>query len=208
MNGTRRFATNHLNNSWMRVTQSIDGNTAEEVEILSPGRVIYIAALTPFQHKRLSLVGRQQEFFRLFHARIALRSERLHSPMPRKARTWRSSRFFGNVAHHAADSAVCAEFRGSRVTSVPGAAGTPATLETSSCPWVSPDRDANNKASGPVPPTMRTSRTPPSIARLAASSFKTIPPETTRHCTNRSISSQLIAESTLSPSSTPATSVR
>src|ERR1700693_3084118 len=116
MNGTRGFATNHLNNSWMRMTQSVDGNPAKKIEIFFPGFVIYIAALAAFQYKRLALVGRQQEFFRVLYPRIILRSsERLHSPMLRKARAWRCRRFFGSVAHHAADSAVCAEFRGSPI---------------------------------------------------------------------------------------------
>src|ERR1700724_3617211 len=165
MNGTRRFATNHLNDSWMRVAQSVDGDAAKKVEIFFPGCVIYIATRTTLQHKRLALVGRQQEFLRVCDPRIALRRGNLHSSMPRKVRAWRRSRLFGSIAHHAADSAVCAEFRGSRMIRVPGAPLTAGALATSWCPWFSPDRDANSRASGPVPPTMRTSRTPPSIAR-------------------------------------------
>src|ERR1700738_4171429 len=131
MNGTGRFATNHLNNSWRGGAQSIDGNTAEEVEIFLPGRVIYIATLTTFQNKRLAFVGRQQEFFRVCDPRIALRRGNLHSFMPRKVRAWRRSRLFGSIAHHAADSAVCGEFRGSRMIRVAGAPLTAGALATS-----------------------------------------------------------------------------
>ena len=74
--------------------------------------------------------------------------------------------FFCGAAHHAADSAVCALFLGSRMTRVPGM---PAASSATGLPA---EREANSSASGPVPPTIRTSRTPPSMARLAASSFR------------------------------------
>src|ERR1700688_96231 len=129
MNGTRRFATNHLNNSRMRVAQSGDGDPAKKIEIFFPGRVKYITTLASFQYKRLPLVGWQQKVFRVGDARIALRPGKgFHSPMLRRVCAQRSHRFFGSIAHHAADSAVCAELRGSRITKVPG---TPGPLVTS-----------------------------------------------------------------------------
>src|SRR5450631_1118686 len=204
MNRARRFTPDSFHDARMGVAQRVDGNPPEKIEILFSVGVIYVTTAAALQQKRLALVGRQQEFLGLLYSRIDLRGQCLHSPMLGKVRRRRCFRraFFGRAAHHAADSAVCALFTGSRMTRVPG------MPVASSLTWVSAEREANSNASGAVPPTMRTSRTPPSMARLAASSFKTMPPETTRHCTSRSTSSQLTTDNTCSPLSTPATSVR
>jgi len=66
--------------------------------------------------------------------------------------------------------------------------------------------EASSNAWEEVPPTMRTSRTPPSMARLAASSFRTMPRK--RRGCGRAV--RLLtgdAARIVSPSSTPATSV-
>src|ERR1700722_20587976 len=61
---------------------------------------------------------------------------------------------------------------------------------------------------GRAPPMIRTSEIPAASARLAASSFKIIPPETLLLRIRFSISPLPITRSTFSPSSTPSTSVR
>src|SRR5271168_4610931 len=184
----------------MRVAERVDGDAAEEIEIFFARRVIDVAAAPVGQDERTALVGGEQELLRSAYARVQLRRPRMHD---RLARAAHDCFRFGGGAHHATDTAVRAEESGSRSTRVPGKASMRSSAEE-----LSEAREARRTASGAPPPMIRTSRTPPSRARLAASSFNTMPPETTRDCTRRSISSQAIADRTFSPSSTPATSVR
>src|SRR5882762_7183686 len=191
VDGARGFTADGFYYARVGVAESVDGDAAEEVEIFFARRVIHVGAVAVGEDDGLALVGGQEELFGVAEARVELGL--LHCG---------ADRFLViNVSHHAAESAACAAGRDSRRTRVPGMAFAGSWERSGAC-------DTRRRESCEPAPTMCTSRTPPSSARLAASSFNTIPPETTRDWTRRSISSQLTAERTLSPSRTPATSVR
>src|SRR6266704_4329949 len=194
MNRARGFAADDLDDARMGVAERIDGNAAKKIEILFARGVENIRSLPMRHDHRLPLVGGQQEFLCVLETRVC--------PGARPGKflglscRLRSGTSFRRVVHQVTVKAASAAESEWPRTSVPG-------TEATSSGW-----EASNNASGVVPPTMRTWRTPPSMARLAASSFRTMPPQTTRRCTRRSISWQPTTERTFSPSSTPATSVR
>src|SRR6266404_804596 len=183
MNRAPSFATDYFHNARMRVAERVYGDAAKKIQILFSSRIENVRAAAVSHDHGLALIGRQKELLGI-----------------RQASVRRSS--FRRPTFDLAERAACAADKGSRRTRVPGIKATPSLAEASAA------CDASNRASDEVPPTMRTSRTPPSMARLAASSLRTMPPETTRHGTKRSISSHVTAERTRSPSRTPATSVR
>src|SRR5262249_61327856 len=131
------------------------------------GGVIEIRAAAARKDDGLALVSWQQECFGVSKARVDRRPAWLGLPSEFGRSVLHPC--FGHASHHAAERAAWAAERGSRRTRVPGTAI--ASAEDSEC-------DAKSSASTDVPPTMRTSRTPPSIARLAASSLSTMPPDT------------------------------
>src|ERR1700682_2863154 len=200
VNGAGGFAADYFHDARMRVPERIDGDTAKKIQIFLASGVVDVSAAAVGHHRRLALVSRQKELLGVEQARIGFGP--LRSRMFGLAQGTRQGLLLGRGAHHAAERAAWAADKGTRRTRVPGIDATLSLAEASAA------CDASNKAPGEVPPTMRTSRTPPSMARLAASSLRTMPPETTRHWTKRSISSQVTTERTLSPSRTPATSVR
>src|SRR5438094_367332 len=200
MNGAGGFAADDFHDARMRVPESVHGNATKKIEILFAGGIENKGAAAVGHDHGRALVGGQKKLFGIQQTRVRLGSFR--RPLFGLAHGTDQGLLLGRSAHHAAERAACAADKGSRRTRVPGIDATPSLGDVSAA------CEASSKASDEVPPTMRTSRTPPSIARLAASSLRTMPPETTRHWTSRSISSQVTAERTLSPSRTPATSVR
>src|SRR5882762_5016909 len=195
VNGARGLTADYFHDAGMRMSECVYGGTAKKIEIFFPSGIENVSAAAVGQHHRLALVGWQKELLGIKQARVRFGGFR-------RAMLGLAHGLFGRSAHHAAERAAWAADKGTRRTRVPGIEATPSLLDASAA------CDASNKAPGEVPPTMRTSRTPPSMARLAASSLRTMPPETTRDWTRRSISSQVTTERTLSPSRTPATSVR
>src|SRR3989442_870880 len=156
----------------MRVAERIHGNAAKKIEVLLAGGVVDVSAAPMSHDHRLTLVGGQKKLLRVEQTRVGF-----SGPRRRLSRFGEGTRHgfdLGSSGHHATESAACAVDKGSRRTRVPGIeAKASAAPASAAC-------DASNNAPGEAPPTMRTSRTPPSIARLAASSFKTMPAETTR----------------------------
>src|ERR1700722_6392534 len=183
MNGARRFAADHLHNARMRVPQSVYCDTAKKIEVLLAGGIVHVGAAPVREDQRRPFVGGQQKSVAVQQTLINARAGRCAGTLHRRRPLTR----FCKGTLHAADSAAWAAERDSRMIRVPGITGTTATE-------VCAARTASSRASGAPPPTIRTSRTWPSMARLAASSFKTIPPETTWHCTRRSTSSQVMVD--------------
>src|SRR6266850_2201401 len=200
VNGARGLTADYFHDAGMRMSECVYRDTAKKIEIFLPSGIENVSAAAVGHHHRLALVGWQKELLGIKQARVRFGGFR--RAMLGLAHGTRQELLFGRSAHHAAERAAWAADKGTRRTRVPGIDATLSLADASAA------CDASNKAPGEVPPTMRTSRTPPSMARLAASSLRTMPPETTRHWTKRSISSQVTTERTLSPSRTPATSVR
>src|SRR5712692_2739916 len=194
------FAANYFHDARMRVPERVYGDAAKKIKVLFSDGIENVRAAAVGHDQRRALVGGHKELLSIEQARV--RCGGFRRPKFGLAHGARQGLSIGRRAHHAAERAACAADKGSRRTRVPGINATPSlAVASAAC-------EASNKAPDEAPPTMRTSRTPPSIARLAASRLRTMPPETTRHWTKRSISSQVTAERTLSPSRTPATSVR
>src|SRR5579863_4058965 len=192
------FAANRLHDAGMRMPECIDRDTTQKIQILFAVGVKYIGAATMRQHERRALIRWQQEFIGLRDASVELRFAVMRSFGDGRFASNRLHGFrFGSGARHATVTAAWGAELRSRTTRVPGI----------SSPARSAPRQLFSSESVEPPPTIFTSRTPPSIARFAASSFSTMPPDTTRACTRLSISSHAIADKTLSPSKTPATSV-
>src|SRR6266480_1092816 len=200
VNGARGFTADYLHDAGMRMSERVYGDTAKKIEILFSRGVENVRAAAVGHDYRLALVGRQKELLGVQQARVWFGG--FCQTMFGLAHGTRQGLLCGQRAHQATERAAWAAAKGTRRTRVPGMDVTLSLADVSAA------CEDSNKASGEVPPTMRTSRTPPSMARLAASSLRTMPPETTRHWTKRSMSSQVTTERTLSPSRTPATSVR
>src|ERR1700722_9162638 len=201
MDGARRFTANGLRDTRMRVAESIYRDAAEKIEIFFAGRIENVGPASIAEHDRRALVGRQEKLFSVAERPRRSGDFLQGAVLARSARGPPSPVCFC-FAHYAAESAAEAAGIASRSTRVPGIS----LRDTGGL-----DAGARTAASRPsfsVPPTMCTPPTPPSKARLAASSFSTMPPETILRSTRLPISSQATAERILSPQSTPETSVR
>src|SRR5713101_2347359 len=165
----------------MRVAERVDRDAAEEIEILAALGIIQAASPPMREDHGRSLVSVHQ-VARFFGANARGR----HASLFRNF-------LFGHVYRAAPWAAVFAAVWTTGRTRVPGQRAPLA---------------AASKARGDVPPTMRTSETPPASARLAASSLSIIPPETLLQRMRSSISLPRTARRTFWPSRTPATSVR
>src|SRR5712692_3643949 len=173
VNGARGFAADYFHDPRMRVAKRVHGDAAQKIEVLFPRGIEDVCAAAVSQNNGLAFVCGQKELFGVEQARVRFGGfRRLVFEL---ANGTRQGLPFRRSAHHAAERAACAADNGSRRTRVPGINATASVAgDSAAC-------DASNKASGEVPPRMRTSRTPPSMARLAASSLRIMPPETTRH---------------------------
>src|SRR5882762_4620520 len=190
VDGARGFTADGFYYARVGVAESVDGDAAEEVEIFFAGGVMHVRAAAVGEDDGLALVGWQEKLFGIAEAHVELW---LAAGGALGLLHFGADRFLLiKISHHAAESAACAAGRDSRRTRVPGMAFA-GSWERSG------DFDTRSRESCEPAPTMCTSRTPPSSARLAASSLSTMPPDTTRDCTRRSISSQLTAERTFSP---------
>src|SRR5260370_315743 len=152
----------------MRVAEGVDGDAAEKIQILFAAGIKNTAAASVSKLEGLALVSGEKKPFRVAEARIdgGVRGAHLLGPAQGAGD---GTLFFAQVAHQATEKAACASGMASRKTRVPGIS-VAASGEEAAC-------ETRSRESGEPPPTMRTSRTPPSRARLAASSFKTMPPE-------------------------------
>ncbi len=70
VNGARRFATDHSYDSRVRVTERVDGNAAQEIEIFLAGGVIDVRALAVSHDRGLTFVGGQKKLFGIEQARV------------------------------------------------------------------------------------------------------------------------------------------
>ena len=156
---------------------------AEEIEICAALRIIKAAAAAMREHNRRTPVGVHQDS--ALRRRESLPGKRVRRPH------FSFSPFLSRGSVRRSRSGADANH------------GEHARSKGSDAPLA-----AASRARGCVPPTMRTSETPPARARLAASSFRIIPPETLCRRIRSSISVPRTARRTFSPSSTPATSVR
>src|SRR5258706_2669436 len=120
VDGARGFTADGFYYSRVGVAESVDGNTAEKVEILFSGRVIDVRAIAMGEDNGLALVGWEEKFFRTAEARVELW---LTAGRALGLLHCRAGRFvFIHGPHHAAESAACAAGRDSRRTRVPGMA--------------------------------------------------------------------------------------
>ena len=173
MDARAGFAANRLDDTGMRVAESVDGDAAEEIEIFLAAGVEDVAAAAMREDDGLTFVSRQQKLvWRRADGSRLWRARGCGLPGSIGRRRWRVSCV--ELAHHAAERAACArrEVRGERACRE--------WLRVILDARVRPSATPGARASGAAPPTMRTSRTPPSRARLAASSLRIMPPETTR----------------------------
>src|SRR5260370_10465431 len=173
MNGARSFAADPFHDARMRVPERVHGDTAQKIEILFSGGIENAGAAAVSHERGLALGGGQKELLGIEQARVGFGDFRRRLFGLRHGA--RRGFLFGRSAHHATERAARAADSGSRRTRVPGIDGTPSVPDDSAA------CDASNKASYAAPPTIRTSPTPPSMARLAASSLRIMPPEMTRH---------------------------
>lgn len=60
MNGPRGFAANDLDDARMSVPESIDGDAAEEIQILFAARVVNVATAPMREDNGLTLIGRKK----------------------------------------------------------------------------------------------------------------------------------------------------
>jgi len=155
MDGAASFAANHAHQPRMGVAERIDGDAAEKIEIFAPLRIVKTAAAAVREHYRRAPVG--------VHQVARFRSANL----PRRERL----RFLPNF--------FCAPFSTLSTRGLRGRLWRPYER------WAEPACRGNVRlarqrpsARETVPPTIRTSETPPASARLAASSFRIMPPET------------------------------
>src|SRR5579862_3385472 len=178
VNGPRRFAPHHPHQPRMRLSERVHRDPAEEIQILFAVLIEEVAALAADKYQRRAPVG-------VHHVAPGISNCRCRRIEP-------LSLCPGDLALRVHCPTPAAAAGKAVVTRVP----------------IFPPFAAERSAVSFEPPTTRTCETPAESARLQASSFRIIPPETLCTRIKSSTSSQDTALSTFLPSRTPATSVK
>src|SRR6267143_659389 len=123
MNRTVGFAADYFHDSRMCVTEGVDSDAAEKIEILLPGGVKNIRA-APVRHDYgRPFVGGQEKLFGIQQTYVLLDGS--HARSPGLGGRPRDGSFSWRGAHHAAERAAREAESGSRKTRVPGIDATP-----------------------------------------------------------------------------------
>src|ERR1700694_3034745 len=166
----------------MRISQSVYSNAAKKIEILLSALIEYIAA-APMRENHVAPLVRIHQMTRGVPQDGALRGT-------------------GAICVDAVLRFFCFRFQCATPVALAG------NSEVIRVPGNRVPLAAVSNPLGTEPPTIRTSATPAERARLHASSFRIIPPETLFWRIMSSASPVETTLSTFEPSSTPATSVR
>ncbi|GAC1621141.1 MAG: hypothetical protein NVS9B13_12230 [Candidatus Acidiferrum sp.] len=77
MNGARGFAADHFDDAWMGMTERVDGDPPEKIEIFFSRGIIDTAIAPMGENNGRALVGRQKILVRITQSRIHFGEDRL-----------------------------------------------------------------------------------------------------------------------------------